>query len=367
MARIFLIGDIHLGLGYTAKDNSLTNYYKWLKIHKQYFDEFLFPLLEREIESDSHIVLLGDLFDNRDVVTIDSHNYAFNTILKLANLAPTHILIGNHDMWNKSSAEVNSLKSFRFIPNVHIYDTPKKVIIDDLKILFLPYINNSAEQIKIMQDNVDCHYLFCHSDLNGARMHLTSVANRNMDKIDISEFSNFIKVFSGHIHIYQKNKNFTFVGNVFEMDRNDFENNKGIIILDTVDGSETFIENGVSPKFKKVLVISEKDVDNLVNLDFNDHIDLSISSSLLVNNKKVSRKLDAILEKGRFASVNHVNDIIMGDDTDIKVDDVKIDQSYEDIIGEYINVQNYSSDKIKDGILTEFKNIIETYDKTYKK
>jgi hypothetical protein len=42
-------------------------------------------------------------------------------------------------------------------------------------------------------------YLFCHSDLNGCKMHLNSVAHRNADKIDI-DFNKY-KEFSGHIHI----------------------------------------------------------------------------------------------------------------------------------------------------------------------
>jgi hypothetical protein len=195
---------------------------------------------------------MGDLFNNREVLTIEIIEYARTLIERFAAIAATHVILGNHDMWNKSSGEINALNSYKYIPNVKLYINPTKVIIDDTNILFMPYIGDKKEQIQVMKDNIDCHYLLCHSDLNGARMHLTSVANKNLDKIELEEFSNFIKVFSGHIHITQKHKNFTFVGNIFQMDRNDYQNPKGITILDLDDGSETFIENNISPKLNKL-------------------------------------------------------------------------------------------------------------------
>jgi hypothetical protein len=35
-----------------------------------------------------------------------------------------------------------------------------------------------------------------------------------------------IKEFSGHIHIRQVNKNFTFIGSLWQMDRNDYNDQK---------------------------------------------------------------------------------------------------------------------------------------------
>ena len=58
MSKIFLIGDTHIGLGYP---NSVE---KWHKVHKQYFSEFLIPLLKEKVEPHDIIVHLGDLFDN---------------------------------------------------------------------------------------------------------------------------------------------------------------------------------------------------------------------------------------------------------------------------------------------------------------
>jgi calcineurin-like phosphoesterase family protein len=372
MSKIFLIGDVHIGLGFPNK------YDNWKKTHIEYFDKFLIPYLEKNVSKEDIIVQLGDLFDNRTVIPIDLLNFGMDVVEKISKIAPLHILVGNHDCWHKSSSEINTIRAFRWIPNVFIYDQCKKIEFFGKKILMMPYFDKKTEQIKNIQQNKDCHYLFCHSDLNGAKMHLTSVAHKNNDKIDIEEFNNFKKVYSGHLHIRQSTKNFTFVGSIFEMDRNDLGNEKGIYIVDTIDGSEEFIPNEVSPKFKKVWVKNEEDILGLDKISTRDYIDLKISNSLLINNRKFRRKLEMILETGNFASVEYLDDIV-SESAEIKsvVDEVtdeelrngvvpSIQLEFGEIIKEYINNQKYNSDKIKGGILDEFEKIIDVYNQNFK-
>ena len=97
MSKIFLIGDTHIGLGYP------NNVDKWFKVHKQYFSEFLIPLLKREIKPGDIIVHLGDLFDNRNIIPINLMNYTMDIVEEIASIAPLHIIIGNHDLWSKSA------------------------------------------------------------------------------------------------------------------------------------------------------------------------------------------------------------------------------------------------------------------------
>lgn len=243
----------------------------------------------------------------------------------------------------------------------------------------MPFIEKKSEQIKLIQENKDCHYLFCHSDLNGAKMHLTSVAHKNPDKIDVEEFSNFKKVFSGHIHIIQESKNFTFVGNIFEMDRADLGNQKGIFVLDVLTGEERFIKNDVSPKFKKVYLKTEDDILSLDSISTKDYIDLFISNSLLMNNRKLRRKLELLLEQGNFASVEYLDDLTIekiekGEkvlesyveerEEGLVVPTLKLE--YTEIIRNYIEKLNYDSQNIRDGILREFNEVIRIYDENFK-
>jgi calcineurin-like phosphoesterase family protein len=367
MSKIFLIGDTHIGLGYP---NSVE---KWHKVHKQYFSEFLIPLLKEKVEPHDIIVHLGDLFDNRNVIPINLLNYGMDIVEEISKIAPFHIIVGNHDLWSKSASEINTVRPFRYIPNVKIYDKTDILEYNGLKILMMPYIENRLEQIKLINDNKDCDYLFCHSDLNGCKMHLTSVAHKNSDKIDIEDFKPFKKVRSGHIHLVQSNKQFTFVGSIFQMDRNDLGDQKGIFVIDTIDGSEEFIPNTVSPVFKKFTVKDEVDIENLDSLkNTKDYIDLTISNNLLISNRKLRRKLETLLETGNFASVEYLDDIVKSEkekkEKEITEEElqISIQLEYEEFIKGYIENQQYENNKFKDGVLSEFSEVIKIYNDNYK-
>lgn len=371
MSKIYLIGDSHIGLGYPNKTD------KWFKIHQEYFSKFLIPLLKERVKPGDIIIHLGDLFDNRNVIPINLLNYGMDVVEEISKIAPLHIIVGNHDCWSKSSDEINTIRPFKWIPNVHIYDKTSKIEFNGLKLCLMPYIEKRLEQINLINSNKDCDYLFCHSDLNGCRMHLTSVGHRNSDKIDVEDFKSFKGVYSGHIHLIQRNKNFTFVGSNFQMDRNDYGDQKGIFIVDTNDNSEEFIPNLVSPQFKKVRVVNEEDIELLEELKGSkDYIDISISNSLLISNRKLRRKLEIILEGGGFSSIDYIDDITkkLEDGEEIEMIDESFDEDsidisiqldYEDYIKEYILKQKYDNNKFKDGILNEYDEIIGIYKENF--
>lgn len=369
MSKIYMIGDTHISLGYP---NSVD---KWYKIHQEYFSKFLIPLLKERIEPDDIIIHLGDLFDNRNVIPINLLNYGMDVIEEISKISPLHIIVGNHDCWSKSSDEINTIRPFRWIPNVHVYDKTTQIEYNGLKLCLMPYLEKRLEQIRLINENKGCDYLFCHSDLNGCRMHLTSVGHRNSDKIDVVDFKSFKRVFSGHIHIRQVNTNFEFIGSNFQMDRNDYGDQKGITILDTNTGETEFIPNNISPVFKKVRVVNEDDVIFLETLkDSKDYIDISISNNLLISNRKLRRKLEVMLEKSNFASVEYIDDItkeLIDDESNesIEIDeetlDISISLDYEDYVKEYILKQSYDNDKFKSGIISEYNEVIKIYKENF--
>lgn len=370
MSKILLIGDSHLGLGYP---NSVD---KWFKVHQEYFQDFLIPLLKKELTKDDIIVHLGDLFDNRSVIPINILNYAQDLLEQISKICPVHIIIGNHDLYTKATNDVNTVKLYKYIPNITVYEEPTKIDFMGKSILMLPWVEKRKDQIEVLKQFSGCDYLFCHSDLNGAKMHLTSVAHKNNDKIDVEEFSGYKGVYSGHIHLVQNNKNFTFVGNLFEMDRNDLGNQKGIFILDAIDGSERFIPNTVSPKYQKLYLRTEEDILSLDNVSTKNYIDLFISNSLLINNRKLRRKLEAMLEGGNFASVEYLDDLVIekAEKGEVITESVEVEDGiiptiqleYTDMIREYINSQKYDSDKVKNGVIQEFNEVARIYDENYK-
>jgi len=162
------------------------------------------------------------------------------------------------------------------------------------------------------------------------------------------------------------------------MDRNDTGDQKGIFVIDTEDDSEEFFPNKVSPVFRKFRVIAEEDIDKLDEIkDTKDYIDLAISNNLLINNRKLRRKLEMMLEKGNFASVEYIDDIVQKneDGEDVVSEAVEIDEEsmdisikleYETYIREYIERQKYENSDFKDGMLGEYDEVIRIYNENYK-
>jgi predicted MPP superfamily phosphohydrolase len=371
MSKVFLIGDTHLALGFPNKAD------KWFNVHQEYFKDFLIPFLKKEVKEDDIIVHLGDLFDNRDIIPINILNYGLDIVLEISKIAPFHIIIGNHDCWSKSSDEINTIRPFKFIPNVFVYDKVTQIEHNKYKLVMMPYIEKKKEQIEYINKFKGADYLLCHSDLNGARMHLTSVGHRNHDKIELDEFKAFKRVYSGHIHIVDRHKNFTFVGSNFQMDRNDYNDQKGIFVLDLETGEDQFIHNNISPVFKKIRIKDETHIDILEDLKLSkDYIDIEISNSLLVSNRKLRRKLEILLEKSRFETISYIDDItndledVLTENNSITEEEasssISIKLDYEEYIKEYIKTQKYDNDNFKNGLMNEYDSIIEIYKNNYK-
>jgi len=364
--RIWTLGDLHFGQ-YPLDE-------KWLKMMVDYFDTFFIPLLKDNYKEGDIFVQLGDIFHNRNYVDIKVMNVVDRIFGEISEIIPTHLLIGNHDIYNKSTNDINSTKILRSHSNITIYEETTELNINGIKIVMMPWVERKGDQVSLLKEFSPADFLFCHSDLNGCKMHLNSVAHKNFDKIDIDEFTEYTTVVSGHIHIRQINKNFIFAGSAYQLDRNDLGNDKGVFLFET-DGSYKFIPNTVSPTFKKVSIMTEEDVENLDISTTRNYVDLSISNSLLVNNRKLRRKLEKVLEEGNFSRVEYINDMVSDNDklveklskelVDVDLNSIDFD-NFDEVILSYINSQEWSSDDIKNGVISEFNKLIDVYKQQYK-
>ena len=369
--KVYMITDTHFGI-------YLNNLDKWQNMMESTFYEFVIPYLKENVKPGDILIHLGDLFDNRTSIPIITLNKVEKILKKISDILPVHIMVGNHDLFNKGSNEVNSVRMFGYMnKNITVYENTTTIEINNQKLVLMPWVEKRIDMIKELGSNPG-DYLFCHSDLNGCKMHLNSVAHRNADKIDVENFSGYKDVFSGHIHLVQQNKNFRFIGSLYQMDRNDTGDQKGITILDLNTGEVGFHKNDYSPVFRKFRVITEEDIDRLDEIkDTKDYIDIAISNNLLINNRKLRRKLEMMLEKGNFASVEYIDDIVQKNEAgeDIISEAVEIDEEsmdisikleYETYIREYIDRQKYENSDFKDGILSEYDEVIRLYNENYK-
>ncbi len=301
--KIWIISDLHFGKHTMDSD-------KWLNNMEAYFYEFFIPLLEGKVKPGDKLFILGDVYDNRNSISIKIITAVVELFEKLGEIVDTHVLLGNHDMFLMSNSKINSNTTIRNITGVTVYDTHKLIIVDGLSVLMMPWTHGKDEEKNILEQYSGTDLLFCHSDLNGCRTQLYPTRPLSRNILDIEDFAGFGKVYSGHIHIVQEINNFTFVGSPYHLDRNDVNNRKGIFIYDTKKKTDFFIENDFSPEYIRCNITEEHHFDKLKDLlQTNNFIDVKISNNLLLNSPHLKLELDKLSNKFKIESLEFINDI----------------------------------------------------------
>ena len=289
--KITLIGDLHLGI----KNNSV----EWLTIQKEFLTDFLINKIDEDFDEDRDILILeGDIFHSRESINVRVQNEAFEIFSILAKKFKRgiYIIIGNHDVYYKDKTEVHSLKSLSHLsPNIHVFEQPEILTVNSHSFLMLPWVENINQLNQIIVDYSElCDYIICHTDIKGLRFNKWTKVEHGLD---INSLSCYKRVYSGHIHHRQEFKNVLYTGTPYQMDRGDRDNIKGFYQLDVSTPTlvETFIENTVSPTYKKfdIYDLLEKPVNEEIELLNNSFVDIMISVNF-VNVFSVNRFLEAI-------------------------------------------------------------------------
>lgn len=261
--RAFIISDTHFGI----KNGSA----EWLDIQREYFYDFLFPLLRKEYKRGDVLIHCGDVFDSRHSITLFTINFVIEIFEELSKIMPVNIILGNHDIAKKNSNDVNSVKILKWIPNVRVYEEPEIISASGKKLLMMPWRANHQEETECIQ-KFKADFLFCHTDVQGLKFNRTTEITEGITFDDIKHFR---KVFSGHIHYAQNRGNFRMMGCPYPLTRSDVNNEKGIWLFDFQSEEEKFFPNTFSPKFirvvfEKILEMEEEDAKNLFNNNFVD-------------------------------------------------------------------------------------------------
>ena len=328
--NLFIISDPHFGK-YTLDSD------RWLNLMKDYFYEFLIPTIKEFAKNNDKLLLLGDLFDNRNSIDMRAINIVVELFEALSEIIECHVLLGNHDQRMMNDPSINSIATIRNIKNVFVYDKPTEITFDDKDALMMPWVSGKNTEQEILEKYTGKDLLFCHSDLNGCRTQLNPTRPNNKNILDIEDFSGFNKVYSGHIHIVQEIKNFTFVGSPYHLDRNDIQNTKGIFVYNTKKDKDIFIENDFSPEFKKYKITEKKHIDKLRKEleEENNFIDVEISNNLIINDPKLRLEFDKLANKHKIERIDYINDIVKDEEEDKPKKDFT-NKSMKDISEEWV-------------------------------
>jgi DNA repair exonuclease SbcCD nuclease subunit len=238
--RIFMISDLHFGV----RANSI----EWLENHLEFFYQFYIPYLKENLQEGDVLFVLGDWFDNRQLLDINIMNKSIDLIFDLSEILPVYFMTGNHDIYKKNDTDVNSLAAFRFIPNVTIFEDPVLITNGNNKILVLPWVGSGEKEEAYAKAN-KADYVFAHTDIAGFKydngFHIRKGAR-------LQKLPGVKRLYSGHIHKRQEHKSSVYIGSPYSTKRSDIGNKKGVYMLDPNNNQQTFTPNTISSIFQRI-------------------------------------------------------------------------------------------------------------------
>ena len=223
--KIAILNDTHCGIR-NSSDLFIAN------ADKFYTDTFFPYLVENNI---SHIVHLGDYYDNRKYINFRALNCNRKHFLQpLRELGITmDIIRGNHDTFYKNTGELNSLKELlgHYMNEINIIHEPTVMEYDGFRLGFIPWLDDENEETTLkFLESAKCDWLAGHFEINGYEMMKGIKFDGGLDR---KVFQRFEQVLSGHFHTKSEQGNIKYLGSQMEFFWNDAHDDKFFHVLDT--------------------------------------------------------------------------------------------------------------------------------------
>jgi len=229
--------DIHFG----KKANS--------DIHNQDCLDFIDWMIEqgRQFGAETSI-FCGDFFDVRNSINLKTLDYALKGLEKISNsFDQSYFIVGNHDAYNKTSLDINSLKFSKHIKKIKIIEEFTEI--DNCT--FIPWITDSTfEKLKTIKTK----YVFGHLELPNFFMNSMNLLPDH-GQANAEMFNGPDYVFSGHFHKRQVYKNsygaeIIYIGNCFPHNYSDTnDTGRGCMLLEN-NGEPIFVDWADCPKYR---------------------------------------------------------------------------------------------------------------------
>jgi len=232
--KVAIITDTHYG---ARKSSSLFHDY-----FEKFYKEVFFPTLDEQ--GITTLVHMGDAFDSRKGIDFKALTWAQRVVfdpLKERGIE-VHLIVGNHDAYYKNTNSVNGVDLLlREYDNIKVYSKPTESKLDNLDVLFVPWINqeNEKETTKLIK-KTHCNVAMGHLELQGFRVNRQLVMEHGLES---KLFEKFTRVYSGHYHTRSNNGTVFYLGNPYEMFWTDVKDERGFHIFDTETLEHTPVNN----------------------------------------------------------------------------------------------------------------------------
>ena len=325
--KVAIITDTHFGARKGSKH--LHDYFELF-----YRDVFFPSLEEHQIDT---VIHMGDIFDSRKAIDLQTLEWSKRVILEPLKKYKVYLTIGNHDCYYKNTNNVNSPELLlRNYPNIEVHTKATEVIVDKLKILFLPWINSeNFEETEKLIKKTKAKVAMGHLEVNGFKATRGHMMENGMDS---KVFNKFEKVYSGHFHTRSNVGKIYYLGNPYEMFWNDVNDPRGFHIFDT----ETLEHTPINNPYRLFYNIYYEDTNHKL---FNTTMYKDKIVKVIVRQKSKLEEFDKFIDK-LYAS--GVQDLKIIENFEIQENDVfniDEDENTISILNRYIDESEFSFDK----------------------
>jgi hypothetical protein len=244
--KVAVCTDIHFGL----KSNSL--------VHNQDCSDFIDWFIDTARANGCETgMFLGDWSHQRAALNMQTLQYSLRSLEKLsAAFDRFYFIPGNHDLYYRDKRDIHGAEWAQHLPNIHVVND----WFQQGDVVIAPWL--CGEDHKRIP-KLKAKYLFGHLELPHFKMN-AMVEMPDHGEVKVDHFAQFDKVFSGHFHLRQTQRNINYIGNCFPHNFADAGDDKrGMMILEW--GGEPEYHSWPGQPLYKVLKLSQV-IDNAPNL-----------------------------------------------------------------------------------------------------
>ena len=325
--KVAIITDTHYGARKGSKH--LHDYFEMF-----YRDVFFPSLEEHQIDT---VIHMGDIFDSRKAIDLQTLEWSKRVVLDPLKKYKVYLTIGNHDCYYKNTNNVNSPQLLlQDYPNIEVYTKAAEVIVDKLKILFLPWINSeNFEDTEKLIKKTKAKIAMGHLELNGFQATRGHMMENGMD---IGVFDKFEKVFSGHFHTRSTDGKIFYLGNPYEMFWNDVNDPRGFHIFDT----ETLEQTPINNPYKLFYNIYYEDTNHKL---FNTTEYKNKIVKVIVRKKSNPKEFEKFIDKLYTAGVQDLKIVENFDFNENENFEIDEEENTLSILNRYIDESEFEYDK----------------------
>ena len=329
---------------------------KYHKEQKQVFEKVYEHLKANKVDVN---ILTGDLFHIKGNVTPEAYQAAADFLKTLADIAPTHIILGNHDLILSNKNRLDSVSPVVDAlnhPALFLHKNSAEVIVGDNFVLnVMSIIDEQENWLSVSNPDVVNIGLY-HGSVAGVLTDQNWVMTHG--EIDVEKFVDFDYVLLGDIHkanqILDTEGRVRYAGSLCQNNFGDLDD-KGFLIWDIKDKNKFTVEHIHIPNPKPFINLDLEN-DGSVPTKFACPIGSRIRAigHTDLSSDKIKKTLESIRKKYKPESLSFQNKYKSGDtrlllSDSIKNTNLRDEDTQKKLIKEYLK-DSTVSDEILDEI-----------------